>query len=379
MCTIVHIMDTPMLHSNTPSPGALRRFVASPWLRPFNDPALLDGWLSRIDPLWSLAEIRARVVARIPETADTWTFVLRPSRRWRGFAPGQHVLVGAEIAGRRVQRCYSLSQAPDASGTLAITVKRQPGGQLSNWLHDEARVGTVLSLSPAAGSFVLPAGSHPKLLLLSAGSGITPMRAHLQALLAGGYRGDLVLVHACRNPDDVIYGAELERLARETPNLRVHLHFTRRQGRLDAGRLAQLVPDRADRHTLVCGPASLMTWVSAQWRADGIADRLQLEHFGAPVSDVVEGEAVSVQCAPSGRIFQAVPGKPLLSEAEAAGLKPLAGCRAGLCHTCKCRKASGTVKNLLTGEISSAPDELIQLCITTAQSDLALDLQDARQ
>src|SRR4051812_17702643 len=108
MCTIVHIMDTPVLHPNAPPPGRLRRFVASPWLRPLNDPALLDGWLARIDPLWSANQVRARVVARTPETADTWTFVLQPNRRWRGFAPGQHVLVAAEIAGRRVQRCYSL-------------------------------------------------------------------------------------------------------------------------------------------------------------------------------------------------------------------------------------------------------------------------------
>ncbi|HKY91101.1 MAG TPA: FAD-binding oxidoreductase [Nevskiaceae bacterium] len=372
-------MDASVPTPTPPPTGTWRRLAASPWLRPLNDPALLDGWLGRIDPLWSVTEIRARIVARIRETADTWTFVLRPNRHWTGFAPGQHVLVGAEIGGRRVQRCYSLSRAPDASGTLAITVKRQAGGSLSTWLHDTASVGTVLGLSTAAGTFVLPATAPDKLLLLSAGSGITPMRAHLQALLTAGYRGDLVVVHACRNPDDVIYGAELERLARETPNLRVHFHFTRRQGRLDAKALAGLVPDRADRHTLVCGPASLMAWVSAQWRADGIADRLQLEHFGAPVSDVVEGAAVTVQCAPSGRTFQAVPGKPLLTEAEGAGLRPLAGCRVGLCHTCKCRKTSGTVKNLLTGAVSSAPDELIQLCISTAQSDLALDLQDARQ
>lgn len=367
-----------MTTANAQPPGLLHRLATTPWLHPLNDPALLDGWLSRVDATWSVHEVRARIVERIRETPDTWTFVLRPNRRWRGFGAGQHVLVGASIGGRRVQRAFSLSRAPDASGRVAITVKRQPGGVLSGWLHDHAAEGTVLFLSAASGGFVLPDPVPERLLLVSGGSGITPMRAHLEHLLEGGYRGDLVLVHTCRDPGDTIFGAELERMARLYPNLRVVFHFTRRSGRLDAERLAALVPDRATRHTLACGPRGLMGWVEAMWRAEGLRDRLQLEHFGVPVESAASGEPVEVTCLPSGRLFSAAPGRSLLEQAEAAGLRPQAGCRAGICHTCKCRKTSGTVKNLLTGEISSAPDELIQLCITTAQSDVALDLQDAR-
>jgi ferredoxin-NADP reductase len=107
-------------------------------------------WLRQVDPTWSLADIRARVVEVIDETADTRTFVLRPNRHWRGHRAGQYTTVEVEIDGVRMRRCYSISSAPSDT-RLTITVKRVAGGRVSPWLHEHLRPGHVLGLRPAAG------------------------------------------------------------------------------------------------------------------------------------------------------------------------------------------------------------------------------------
>src|SRR5437870_4339229 len=90
---------------------ALKPLLTSPWLAPLNDASAIDGVLGRVDPLWSVNTIRARVVQVRDETADTRTFVLEPNRHWPGFKAGQHVIIDLEIDGVRHQRSYSLSSS----------------------------------------------------------------------------------------------------------------------------------------------------------------------------------------------------------------------------------------------------------------------------
>jgi ferredoxin-NADP reductase len=133
-----------------------------------------DFWMQKLDPAWSLRELRARVVDVIDETHDVKTFVLAPNQHWRGHRAGQHTMIEVEIGGARVRRCYSISSAP-GERFICITVKRQPGGKVSGWLHDNLRRGDVVGLSPAAGDLVLPAGAEP-LLMHAGGTGITPLK-----------------------------------------------------------------------------------------------------------------------------------------------------------------------------------------------------------
>lgn len=358
-----------MLQETLKSAAAL---IRSPWLRPLNDPAAVNDLLMQINPLWSLDQVKARVVEIRDETPDTKTFVLAPNQRWDGFAAGQHVVVDFEIRGVRHQRTYSLSSAPD-SRALAITVKRQPQGKVSNALHDDVNVGTVLTLGAATGEFVLPERLPAKILMLSAGSGITPVMSMLRDLHQRGYQGDVAFVHVCRTPQDIIFGAELHALAGLMPKLRLHLHYSGENGRLAAECWSVLIPDYAERQTFLCGPQSFMDAVKTRWNGEGIADRLASESFTGAVM-LASGDAAQIRALRSEQSFTA-PGKhPLLIEAEDAGLKPKHGCRIGICQSCKCRKVSGTVENLLTGEISSEPNQMIQLCISAARSDLTLDL-----
>lgn len=350
------------------------RALRASWLHPLNDTVAINDLLGSLNPRWSLTEIRAEVIERVQETADTLSLRLRPNRLWSGFQAGQHVLITVEIRGVRHQRAYSLSSDPADRRLLRITVKRQPGGRVSNWLHDQLRTGDVLTLSAPTGDFKLAATTEP-LLLLSAGSGITPMRALLHEIQARGPQpgSDIVLVHLCRDTSDRIFGAELEQLQRAMPTLRV-LNLHTAQGRPTLAAILEQVPDYAQRKTYLCGPASFMADVETHWQQQGIAAQLRLERFGVPMPrrDGANTQSM-VNCSSSDMQFSSNSGEALLPAAERAGLKPAYGCRIGICRTCLCHKRSGVVENLLDGK-TSAGDEWIRLCVSAPRSDLELDL-----
>lgn len=340
-----------------------------------------DFWLGELDPLWALGEIRARVAAVVDETADAKTFVLEPNAGWLGHRAGQHTTVEVEIDGVRVRRCYSLS-SPPGDPRPAITVKRARGGRVSGFLHDRVRPGHLLRLSPAAGEFVLPeaAGGKLKLLFLTAGSGITPVMSMLRDREARGEAGDFVLVHHARSRSDVIFRDELEGLAARHGSSRLVLCLSDGglpdgppgPGRFDEERFRRLVPDFAERTTFLCGPPELMARAERMWAAAGAAANLRQERFVPPPAPIAGGP-VRIGLTRSGRTFTAGAGT-LLEQLEAGGARPASGCRMGICQTCRCRKRSGTVENLVTGAVSSAPDEDVQPCISAARSDLELCL-----
>jgi stearoyl-CoA 9-desaturase NADPH oxidoreductase len=359
--------------------GAVRR-IASDVARGLLLDRRAEFWLGELEPTWSLGEIRARVVAIIAETPDAKTFVLRPNAGWRGHLAGQHTAIEVEIDGVRVRRCYSISSAP-RDALPAITVKRVPGGRVSGWLHDHVRPGHVLRLAPAAGDFVLPEPTPPKLLMLSGGSGITPLMSMLRDLAARGPIVDLVFVHHARRADDVIFRRALGELAARHRGLRLLCGLSDGSsgpGRFDEGRLLRLVPDLAERDTFLCGPPGLMARVERLWAEVGATGRLHVERFvphavPAPVAAGERAAPLTVTLTRSGRSFTAN-GGTLLEQLERAGERPRFGCRMGICQTCRCRKQVGLVENLLTGAVSSEPDEDIQPCISVARSDLELCL-----
>jgi len=170
-----------------------------------------EFWMGELDPVRSISELRARVVEVIEETRDTKTFVLRPNAAWHGHRAGQYTSVEAEIDGVRVRRCYSISSAP-SEALLSITVKRVADGRMSTWLHENVRAGHILGLGAPAGDFVLPSPTPDKLLLLSGGSGITPVMSMLRDLAARDAIRDVVFVHHARSQAEVIFGEDRDAL-----------------------------------------------------------------------------------------------------------------------------------------------------------------------
>src|SRR5689334_6565570 len=159
-------------------------------------PLLPSDYLDLVDPLRSGADLRGRIEAVLPETADSATVVIRPGRGWRGHTPGQYVRIGIDVDGVRQWRAVSLPPGlgrPD--GCFTITVKAIPGGTVSNHLVRRARAGTIVQLDQATGDFVLPSPAPAKALFVTAGSGITPV----MGMLRNDHRpadslGDTVLV-----------------------------------------------------------------------------------------------------------------------------------------------------------------------------------------
>lgn len=349
------------------------------FLDAFAGPHGVDGYLEQIDPLLVTAECRAEVVAVEHGTADSTTLALRPNRAWQGFAAGQFIQIAVEIDGVRHRRCYSPASDAGRRETLEITVKRHPGGLVSNFLAERAQPGVVLGLSQAEGEFRLPEQRPESVLLIGGGSGITPLMAILRTLFAEGHTGPVALLYYAPTPELASYREELKRLARRHPSFRLARSYTRApgagelDGHFSPGHLPQSDPCFAEAETFACGPPALLDAVRGTW-ANGLEHRLHIESFVppdlAPGGEPGEG---TIRFLESGLELENS-GTSLLEQAEGAGLRPDFGCRMGICHTCTCRKASGAHKNLITGEVSSAPGEEIQLCVSTALGDLAVEL-----
>lgn len=356
----------------------------SAWRRWFLD-RKAEFWLGQLRATWSLSELRARVVAVRSETADTKTFTLTTPRTWPGHVAGQYVPVEIEIAGVRHRRCYSISSGGSAPGRqrIEITVKRVPGGRVSTWMHAHLAAGAVVRLGAPAGDFTVSANA--KLLLVGAGSGITPIAAIVRDLVARDLAADVIVIEAARSDADAIFARELAALAtlraiaqpaaavttsRSAPDPALSLQVVAHRGPLDAAALRTYAPDLAEREVCVCGPAPVMDLVEQL-----AGTRVHREQF-APAAAIRSAAAATrarVHLAVANRTVD-IAGGTLLEALERAGERPVHGCRMGICNTCRCTKRSGTVEDLVTGTISSEPDQDIRLCVSAAHSDLELSL-----
>ena len=140
--------------------------------------------LDMFHPLRSGTDLRGRIVSVEPETADAATLVIKPGKDWAGHVPGQYVRVGVDVDGVRLWRTYSLTHGPRPDGCISITVKAIPDGVVSNHLVHRARPGQMVQLEQAEGDFVLSDPMPDKLLLVTAGSGITPVIGMLRNLFS---------------------------------------------------------------------------------------------------------------------------------------------------------------------------------------------------
>ena len=362
---------TPSRSPQQGSPARSRRFWRHPLWAPFNQPESWNRLASIVNPMWSLTEPRARVVRVVDEAPGVRSLWLKPNARFGAVRPGQHVLLELEIDGARHGRCFSVSNAPRRGGLVRLTIKRKDGGPVSNAAH-ALQPGHVVRLGKPQGDFA-PRDAGSKLLLISAGSGITPMMSVLHGLAHAHAGRDVTLLQCVRTPSDMLFAEERRELSTRMQRLRMQWHATALEGRLDAKAIAGRVPDWNERETLLCGPDGFMRVVEVMYADAGLGDGLQSESFGrraAPVDPQAGAHAVSFGNAE--QMFTVLAGQSLLEGAEAAGLSPRFGCRRGICRTCQCRKLSGTVTNLLTGQVSGPGEELIQLCISSPQSAVAL-------
>ena len=177
------------------------------------------------------------------ETEDSASVTIKPGWGFSGdYQPGQYVGIGLRIDGRWHWRSYSLTSIPQRDKKLiSITVKATPEGFLSSHLVNGVKPGTIVRLAAPKGDFALPNPPPAKVLLVSAGSGITPIMAMLRALKARGESPDIVHIHSAPSVEDVIFHDELRKLDDDHTGYRLKLQLTQDAGHLDFAALDDIV------------------------------------------------------------------------------------------------------------------------------------------
>lgn len=340
-------------------------------------PYPVDRYLELIDPMITWRDMRAKIVDVRLQTDRSVTLTLRPTRQWSGHVAGQYIEVSVVVDGVRHRRFFSPANAAGATSEIELTVTAHSRGFVSRYLRENASPGMVLGLSTARGEFTLPTDRPAHTVLVSGGSGITPVLSMLRTLVAEGYDRPITFVHYARTPADVPYRAELDTLARTVGNLDVVLRYTRT---VDAEHFepAHLdgIADVDGAQVFLCGPTGLMKAVGEYAADRGLTERLFSEAFTIDTTPVIDPNQPITGEVAFTKSDASVPndGRTILEQAEGAGLKPEYGCRMGICFSCTKVRTSGCTRNILTGELSSEPDQHIQICVNAPVGDVEIEV-----
>ncbi|OBF43690.1 ferredoxin reductase [Mycobacterium sp. 852002-50816_SCH5313054-b] len=349
-----------------------RRVLGSDLLDLLTGPHGVDRYTELVAPTWTLGEARAKVIDVRRTTPRSVTLTLAPNATFMSnhtVQAGQYVNLTVDIDGRRHTRCYSPANA-EGGATLELTIGHHDGGLVSSYLYERAHRGLVVGLAGVGGDFVLPAVRPRRILLVSGGSGITPVMAMLRTLIAERHEGEVAFVHYARTPNEACYRDELA-AHHDRSGVRVLHGYTRSGagdlvGRFGPEHLAAALPNPDA--VFVCGPTALVEAVREH------CNNVFTESFVPPAFDApADPSGGRIAFADSG-INVVDDGRSLLEQAESAGLTPQNGCRMGICHTCTRRKTAGTVRNLVTGAVSTQPDEDVQICVSVPVGDVDLSL-----
>ncbi|HDT5888914.1 hybrid-cluster NAD(P)-dependent oxidoreductase [Aeromonas dhakensis] len=326
-----------------------------------------------------------RCIGRRADTHDvvSWQFVPQTGSLPAVLA-GQCVTLHTEIDGQPYCRAYTLSSSP-RDPFWQVTIKDV--GLVSHHLHQTLQVGDEIRVDGPFGDFNLTALPCERPLLLSAGSGITPMWAMLRDELTKRPDADIRFIHSARSPEDVIFADDLTALAEVHAGVRYALILEGAPaghpwvGRLTPEMLKELAPDLLSRHVYLCGPAPYMTAVSEMLAGLGLpAAQLHQESFGLP--EATSSTAPVAACSDhfwltlkkSGKKVKILPGQTLLAALEGAGETMMAACRAGVCGACRCT-TEGEIErqSVMTLSPQDLESGVALACSCTASGDVCVD------
>jgi len=338
----------------------------------FTTPREPEDFLWLVNPLSSSRQMRGIVTAVVPETAESATIHFRPGRGWQAHQAGQWARIGVEINGVRQWRSYSLTTAAGEDPAITVTAS----GAVSEALVRDTVPGDVLFLAAPQGDFVLP--EHPRpLLMLTAGSGLTPVMSMIRTLVHRRPDADVVLIHSSRTKADALFRDELHQLTDEFPGLRVVHWLTGERGRIDltsTGDLDETCADWRGRAAYVCGPADMLDAATGLWRSAEVPQQLVVERFAPVRLPGAGGAGGLVTFEKSDKEMDADGDTSLLEAGEAAGVVMPSGCRMGICHSCVTPLLAGQVRDLRTGEVHGDAGQLIQTCVSAAAGPVHLEI-----
>lgn len=334
------------------------------------------------------------------ETPDTKTFRLgKLNGQMFDYLPGQYITLSIVIAGQEYKRSYSLASSPSRPRNVEITVKRESGGVVSNWLNDNLKIGDILNLKGPFGKFSCVKHAPQKILFLAAGSGIVPIMSMLRWLVDTDARVDVQLLLSFRTPEDIIYGEELKLIAAHHTNIKLSITLTRdaiayRQwpglaGRVNEKMLNEQVPDLPERTVYLCGPDAFMAECKKNLLQLAVpTEKIFCESFTVN-SPVAKSTTSSLSQPPrsktgnyrirftkSGKTIAADGRMTLLELAEKSGIPIVHECRAGNCGECMIKCLKGKVEMTDQAEIDDLDRKKgwVYACCAYPASDIALDV-----
>ncbi|MGL6161907.1 FAD-binding oxidoreductase [Microbulbifer sp.] len=354
--------------------------------------------------VWANGRHQVRCVRVIRETWDVKTFCFNAEQSVLFFfKPGQFVTLELEIDGEQVMRSYTISSSPSVPYSFSITVKRVPGGLVSNWLHDNFREQDELAVHGPVGDFNCIDHPADKVLLLSGGVGITPVMSMARWYFDTNTDVDMAFIHSARTPNDIIFHRELEHMCSRVPNFSLSVICERIEigqawngyrGFLDKTKLEMVAPDYMSRRIFCCGPPLYMRAVRSVLKDVGFdMNFYHEESFGATPAEVTQdaldqaeiavreaeetkdSDLFTVEFVQSGMSVQAAPSETLHTAASRLGLTIPKACGVGICGTCKVRKVSGEVDIQHNGGITEEDlaEGFILSCCSTPLSNVVID------
>ena len=328
------------------------------------------------------------------ETHDVKSFTFAsPEGKRFSFDAGQYFLFDFPMGSDGEARCYSISSSPHRGNAFTVTVKRVPGGKVSNWLHDNMAAGMTVRGQGPLGHFIRPKGEKAKLLLLSGGSGITPVMSITRDLADRYEPSDIVFLHAARTPTDLIFRHDLSGLAARMKGLRLHFlpetvvgepAWPGLTGRISAEFLKLAVPDIAERVVMCCGPAPFMAAARSITTALGVLasnyieesfDAAVIDEPGLDVEQQPAQKVYQVEFSKQKRTLQVSSDQTVLAAAKKGSIRLPSSCSNGMCGTCKSKLVSGSVEMNHNGGIRQREIDagMFLPCCSKPLSDLVVD------
>ncbi|MDT8273156.1 MAG: FAD-binding oxidoreductase, partial [Desulfomonilia bacterium] len=307
------------------------------------------------------ARVTLEVSAILDETPSTRTLrFVSPEGYLPPFQAGQYVNLFVEVGGVRTSRPYSISSSPTQAGYYDLTLRRTQDGFVSNYLLDEVTVGDTFESSSPAGTFTYnPLFHGTDLVFLAGGSGITPFMSMIREVADRGLKRNIQLVYGSQSPDDVIFGRELEEIARTHGNISFDVviseppaGYTGCTGFLSASCIRDCIGEIGNKMFYLCGPEAMYTFCEAELEGLGIKKRrIRKEVFGPPKDVTLQpgwpqglrADAEFSVTLEGGGHITARAGEPLMNSLERQGIVIPALCRSGECSLCRTRLVSGRV------------------------------------
>src|SRR5579863_213582 len=362
----------------------IRRPTKSPVAKEKSDTA--GGGPTGLSPSGPLILRLASITAQTSDS-KTLRFIV-PNDRKITARPGQFLTFYFLFDGKKVIRSYSICSSPARSGYVEITTKRVNQGCVSLFLNDRASVGMTVEAHGPFGQFYFDESKHHNVVLIAAGSGITPMMAMLRYIDDLCVQTTATLLYCVRTSGDIMFESELEQL-RSRQILQYHVvlsephdDWSGPRGHINREVIEDTIKDLNSSNFFLCGPPPFMETSRSILMGLGVEpERIMQESFGSPVPKNAHAEmlaleeGVVVEFGRSGKTCTVRGGQTLLEAAEEHGVGIPSSCRQGQCGTCKTRLLAGNVR--MDTEEGLDPDWRAQgfvlTCVGHADAPVKLD------